>query len=416
VGDPCPPPIEGDLVPTWQRNIYAIWSAQFLAMIGLTLIAPFLPFYLRLLGVATVEDVERWSGLVFAAPFAVQTLAAPLWGVAGDRYGRKIMVLRAMVGIGTTSMLSAAVRHVGQLIFLRTVQGGVSGFVAASNALVTASIPPDRMGTALGVLQTSLTAGGIIGPLIGGALADLVGYRNVFLITGAMCYAAAVVVLRGVQEEARPARARSGGPGVLANLGTFLGSPALRTTGLLLCTTQIAIMSVEPIFAVYVSTLRVPPDRVATVAGVLFAVAGFTSMLGAPLWGRIADRAGEQRVLALTLGGAAVAYAAQAGAGSPWDLFVFRAASGFFTGGMLPPLYAIVARSTPPERLGGIMGLTSSAIMLGSVIGPLVGGLLSAAVGIRWVFLVAAVVLGVSALGVRGLGPGAQEKIESPVR
>jgi len=393
-------------MPQWQRNVYAIWAAQFLAMVGLTLIVPFLPFYLRELGVRSLEDIERWSGFLFAAPFLVQMLTAPLWGVLGDRYGRKIMVLRAMAGIGTTNMLSAAVNNVGQLLLLRTVQGGVSGFVAAGNALVSASIPPNRMGAALGVLQTSLTAGGIIGPLFGGALADLVGYRNVFLITGATCFGAAVIVLVGAREEVSPARARSTGPGVWANVVYFFESPALRTTGLLLCTSQVAIMSVEPIFSVYVSTLRVPPERIATVAGVLFSVTGLTAMLGATLWGRTADRSGEPRVLGLTLGGAAVAYAAQFWAATPWEVFVFRAALGFFTGGMLPPLYAIVARTTPPERLGGIMGLTSSAIMLGSVIGPLLGGGLAAAVGIRWVFLVAASVLAISALGLRGRTPG----------
>jgi len=390
-------------MPQWQRNIYAIWSAQFLAMVGLTLIVPFLPFYLRVLGVTRLEEVERWSGFLFAAPFLVQMLTAPLWGVLGDRHGRKIMVLRAMAGIGTTNALSAIVSNVGQLLVIRTVQGGVSGFVAAGNALVTASIPPHRMGAALGVLQTSLTAGGIIGPLFGGALADLVGYRNVFLITGATCYAAAVVVFLGAQEHTTPPRTRTVDPGVWANVVYFFQSPALRTTGMLLCTSQVAIMTVEPIFSVYVTTLRVPPERVATVAGVLFSVTGFAAMLGAPLWGRTADRSGEQRVLVLTLAGAAVAYAAQFWAGTPWEVFVFRAALGFFTGGMLPPLYAIVARSAPPERLGGIMGLTSSAIMLGSVIGPLLGGGLAAAVGIRWVFLVAASVLAVSAAGVRGL-------------
>ena len=390
-------------MPQWQRNIYAIWSAQFLAMVGLTLIVPFLPFYLRVLGVTRLEEVERWSGFLFAAPFLVQMLTAPLWGVLGDRHGRKIMVLRAMAGIGTTNALSAIVSNVGQLLVIRTVQGGVSGFVAAGNALVTASIPPHRMGAALGVLQTSLTAGGIIGPLFGGALADLVGYRNVFLITGATCYAAAVVVFLGAQEHTTPPRTRTVDPGVWANVVYFFQSPALRTTGMLLCTSQVAIMTVEPIFSVYVETLRVPPERVATVAGVLFSVTGFAAMLGAPLWGRTADRSGEQRVLVLTLAGAAVAYAAQFWAGTPWEVFVFRAALGFFTGGMLPPLYAIVARSAPPERLGGIMGLTSSAIMLGSVIGPLLGGGLAAAVGIRWVFLVAASVLAVSAAGVRGL-------------
>ncbi len=109
-----------------------------------------------------------------------------------------------------------------------------------------------------------------------------------------------------------------------------------------------------------------------------------------------------------------MAYAAQFWAGTPWEVFVFRAALGFFTGGMLPPLYAIVARSTPPERLGGIMGLTSSAIMLGSVIGPLLGGGLAAAVGIRWVFLVAASVLAMSALGIRGLDAGPEARPAAP--
>ncbi|HTD45764.1 MAG TPA: MFS transporter [bacterium] len=401
-------------MPQWQRNVYAIWVAQFLAMVGLTLIVPFLPFYLRTLGVATTEDVERWSGFLFAAPFLVQTLAAPLWGVLGDRYGRKMMVLRAMLGIGLTNMLSAAVGNPGQLVALRAVQGGVSGFVAAGNALVTATIPPDRMGAALGLLQTSLTGGGIIGPLVGGALADLVGYRAVFVITGAMCWIAAVVVLRGAREEVPAARARRGGPGVLANLVYFVRSPALRTTGLLLCTSQIAVMSVEPIFAVYVSTLGVPPERAATVAGVLFSVTGLASMLGAPLWGRTADRSGERRVLMLTLWGSAVAYAAQAGATSPAQLFVFRAALGFFQGGMLLPLYAIVARTCPSDRLGGIMGLTSSSIMLGSVIGPLLGGLLSAEIGIRWIFGIAAVVMGISALGTRRLASAIENAQAAP--
>ena len=394
-------------MPQWQKNIYAIWAAQFLAMVGLTLIVPFLPFYLGTLGVSTTAEVERWSGLLFAAPFLVQALAAPLWGTLGDRYGRKIMVLRAMLGIGVTNMLSALVRHPGELVFLRAAQGGVSGFVAAGNALVTAAIPPDRMGAAMGLLQTSLTAGGIIGPLIGGALADLVGYRNVFLITGTMCWIAAVVVLRGAREEVPARHGRRAGPGVRANLVYFLRTPALRTTGVLLCTSQIAIMSVEPIFAVYVSTLGVPPERAATVAGVLFSITGLTSMLGAPLWGRTADQSGERRVLLFTLWGSAAAYLAQAWARSPVDLFVFRAALGFFMGGMLPPLYAIVARATPPDRLGGIMGLTSSAIMMGSVIGPLVGGLLSAEIGIRWIFGIAAVVMGISALGSRGLAAAA---------
>ncbi|SRR5579884_1465609 len=388
----------------WQKNLYALWTAQFLAMVGLTLIAPFIPLFIGTLGVRRIEDVERWSGLLFAAPFLAQALMAPAWGVVGDRYGRKSMVMRALVGIGSTNFLSAFVQRVEQLLALRAIQGGVSGFVAATNALVSASIPRDRVGAAMGFLQTSLTAGGVVGPLIGGALADLVGYRRVFVINGLMCWLAAGVVLRYVREPGGE-RVPRAGPGVRAHVTSFLGSPTLRTVGLLLVASQAAVWAIEPIFPVFVGTLGVPPDRVATVAGALFSVTGIASIAGAPLWGRSSDRIGEGRVLALVLWGACAAYAAQAWVRSPVSLFALRAVLGFFIGGLMPPLYALVARLTPPARLGGMMGVTSSAITAGNLAGPLLGGMLSAAIGIRPVFVVAAAMLAISALGTRGLVP-----------
>jgi DHA1 family multidrug resistance protein-like MFS transporter len=388
----------------WQKNLYALWAAQFIAMVGLSLVVPFMPLYIGTLGVRRLDAIERWSGVLFAAPFLAQTLVAPLWGVLGDRYGRKIMVLRALTGIGITNMLAAAVGAVWQLLGLRMLQGGVSGFVAATNALVSSSIPRDRLGTAMGILQSSLTAGGIIGPLIGGALADEIGYRWVFVINGLMCWAGAAVVLVAAKE-APVARTAERGPGVRDNLAYFLGSPALRTVGLLLCTSNLAVMAVEPIFPVFVQTLGVPAPRVATVAGVLFSVTGFASMLGAAMWGRVSDRLGEGRVLIMVLWAACLAYVAQAAARGPVALFILRAALGLAVGGLMPPLYAIVARRAPVERLGGIMGLTSSAIMIGNLVGPIAGGLFAAAAGIRPVFVAAGLVLAVAAVATRGLAP-----------
>ena len=388
----------------WQKNLYALWAAQFISMVGLTLVVPFMPLYIGTLGVHRLEDIERWSGILFAAPFLAQTLIAPLWGVLGDRYGRKIMVVRALAGIGLTNMLTAAAGAVWQLLALRVVQGGVSGFVAATNALASSSIPRDRLGTAMGVLQSSLTAGGIIGPLIGGALADEIGFRWVFVITGLMCWAGTAVVIAATKEAPR-APMREGGPGVRDNLAYFLGSPELRTVGLLLCTSNLAVMAVEPIFPVFVQTLGVPAPRVATVAGVLFSVTGFASMAGAAMWGRISDRLGEGRVLTMVLWGACVAYVAQAAVRGPVTLFLFRAALGLAVGGLMPPLYAIVARRAPAERLGGIMGLTSSAIMMGNLVGPIAGGMFAAAAGIRPVFVASGAMLAVAALATRGLVP-----------
>src|SRR5579885_2769334 len=383
-GAPAPPAARpGASMTQWQKNLYTLWAAQFLAMVGLTLIVPFIPLYIRVLGVERLAGGERWSGLWFAAPFLMQAVAAPLWGVLGDRYGRKVMVLRAMGGIGLTSLLSALVRHVQELLLLRGLQGGVSGFVAAANALVSADVPRERLGTTMAVLQTSLTAGGIIGPLIGGALADAVGYRWAFVVNGLLCWAAGAVVLVGAREPSGRASLRTERPGVRANLAYVLASPALRTAGLLLCTTQVAVMSVEPIFPLFVGTLGVPAARVATLSGVLFSVTGLASILGAPVWGRAADRVG-----------------------AAFWLFLFRSVLGFFVGGVLPPLYAIVGRLTPSDRLGGIMGVTSSAIMIGNLIGPLLGGWVAASLGMRPVFALAAAVLALSGFATRGLAEG----------
>jgi len=395
-------------VEPWRRNLYTLWAAQFIAQLGLSLVVPFMPLYIGTLGVGGLASVERWSGVLFAAPFLAMTLAAPLWGALGDRYGRKVMILRALGGIGVTNLLTASVTNVWQLLGLRGAQGAVSGFVSATNALISSSVPRDRLGAVLGVLQTSLTAGAVVGPLVGGALADLTGYRRVFVINGLMCWVAAAVVLWGVREPAREA-AHTAKSGVRENLAYFFRSPSLRTIALLLCASQVAVLAVEPMFPLYVETLGVPAAHVATISGFLFSATGIASMIGAPIWGRLADSASQSRVIVLVLVGACVAYALQAAVHSTYTLLVFRVLLGFFIGGLLPPLYALVARLAPPERLGGIMGITSSAIMLGGLLGPLIGGLCSALFGIRPVFAMAAALLGVCALAVRGLAPAQQE-------
>ncbi|KPK88821.1 MAG: hypothetical protein AMJ94_13980 [Deltaproteobacteria bacterium SM23_61] len=158
----------------WKRNLYSLWAVEFLAVLGIALVLPFLPFYVRELGVRELEDVKRWSGFIYAAPFFLAVFTGPLWGWLGDRYGRRMMLIRAVFGFAVTSLLMAFAQNVTQLFFLRLIQGGVAGFIAATLAIVATTTPREHMGYAMGILQTSLTTGGIIGPLVGGVLADLI--------------------------------------------------------------------------------------------------------------------------------------------------------------------------------------------------------------------------------------------------
>src|SRR3989304_5661176 len=125
----------------WRKNLYILWGTQFLAMMGMNLVVPFLPFFIRELGVTEPAELARWSGLVFSGPFVLSFIATPIWGNLGDRYGRKIMVVRAIFGLAISQALIGLSQNVEMLFFFRMLQGAISGFIAAALALVSANTP-----------------------------------------------------------------------------------------------------------------------------------------------------------------------------------------------------------------------------------------------------------------------------------
>src|SRR4030042_5370386 len=161
----------------WQKNLYSLWLAQLIAALGLSMIIPFLPFYLRDLGVSGKQAVKIWSGFIYSAPFMISAFMQPVWGLLGDRKGRKPMVVRAMLALALANFLMGFARSAPQLLILRFLQGSLSGFVAPSLALMASCAPEEKTGQALGTLQSSLVTGMVAGPLLGGVLAHLVGYR-----------------------------------------------------------------------------------------------------------------------------------------------------------------------------------------------------------------------------------------------
>ncbi len=216
----------------WQKNLYSLWGAQFVAAVGLSMVIPFLPFYLRELGITEKQAVKLWSGLLFSAPFIVAAFLQPFWGILGDRYGRKPMVVRAMVGLALANVLMGFARTAPQLLALRFFQGSLSGFVAPSLALLASCTPEQKTGQALGTLQSALVTGMIVGPLLGGLLAHFMGYRPIFFWTGFFCLVAALVVIGFVKENfIKPGAAKDSrlGSRLLQNFRYVLGSPDLRS-------------------------------------------------------------------------------------------------------------------------------------------------------------------------------------------
>ena len=387
----------------WRRTLYAVWAAQFIAMMGMNLVVPFLPFYIRELGVTDPQVVARWSGLVYAGPFFLSFFLTPFWGMLGDRYGRKLMCVRAIFGLAVSQAFIGLSTSVEMLFAFRMVQGAISGFIAAALALVSANTPRERSGYAIGLLQTASSSGVVVGPLIGGSLADLVGFRPLFFLVAALCAVAGIVVVRLVTETEHRQASSASLAVVLDNYRYALGSKPIRIALGVILLAQSAVLMIQPVFSLFVESIMAGSAYLATIAGAIFSTAGLFTVVGAPFWGHRNDAKSYRKNLTIAIVGAGASYIAQGFVTTPLQLIVLRALQGFCLGGILPALYSYVSKYAPIERRGGVMGIASSVNVLASMIGPTVGGAIAAQVGLRANFFVTGALMLPTVLVVRFL-------------
>ena len=315
---------------TWQRNLYTLWVAELVAVAGFTVVIPFLPYYVQELGVTELEQVEFWSGLLFASQAITMAVFSPIWGSVADRYGRKLMVERAMFGGAVVMGAMGFVQNVQQLVVLRALQGCLTGTIAAATTLVASSVPRQRSGHALGLLQMAVYSGASAGPLLGGLVADHFGYRTAFVVTGALLFLAGVTVAIFVHEEFEPPHREAG-----SRKGDFwLGVRAVFRSRELLVVLGIELMLrlgariMGPVFPLFVQTLVPGEARVASLVGLITGLGAATSAVGAVLFGQASDRFGYRTVLLACALGMAIVYMPQSFVTTPLQLLILQAAAG----------------------------------------------------------------------------------------
>ncbi len=389
----------------WRRNLYILWGTQFLAMVGMNLVVPFLPFYIRTLGVTDPDDLSRWSGIVFAGPFFLAIIATPFWGSLGDRHGRKAMVVRALFGLALSQVFLGLAQNVYQLLLFRMFQGAVSGFIASALALISMNTPKENIGYALGFIQSSSAGGMVLGPFFGGFLADLVGYREIFFLTAFLCAIGGIVVAVAVHEEFTPGRGGTA-RAVFDNFALMVTDRRLRVVALMLVVAQMSVLMIEPIFALYIESFEASTRYMSTVAGAIFSVMGLFMVISAPWWGHRNDRYGYTKNLAAALVVVGIAYAGHIIVTDLYQLAVLRAFLGFARGGVIPSLYGLTNVYAPPDRRGGMIAVASSMTILGNLLGPISGGFIAARFGIAASFVATSILLVIGGITVARALPG----------
>ncbi|MFC9707716.1 MFS transporter [Paenibacillus sp. NPDC056933] len=375
---------------TWKVNLIVLWFGQFLVNSGMTMITPFLSLYLaKDLGVVGEHEIGIWAGFIFAANFLTSFLFQPLWGKLSDKYGRKIMLLRSGFGMAIVIALMGFAQSPWQLLLLRLLNGTISGFNPAAVALISGTTPKDRMGFAMGISQSGQVAGTILGPLIGGLLADAVGFRPIFYITGGLIFAASMLAMFLVREKFdRKEAAKLPEQSVLSGLKELNKSsqlPALFAVTFLLQFAMISPMSLLPL---YVQKLHGSDVNVAFWAGLVGAVTGLSNMAMSPILGKLSDRIGSHKVLTFSLIGTGLMIIPQAFVQTVWQLIIVRFMMGVFMGGLLPSVNALIRSYTPDSMISRAFSFNTSTLALGNMLGAVIGGFMAGFIGIEGLFIV----------------------------
>ncbi len=373
---------------SWQRTLAIMFAAQFVSAVGFSNIFPFLPLYVQTLGSRLDLGVELLSGLVISAQAITMMIASPLWGAVADRYGRKLMVERAMFGGAVVLFFMAFARSAEELILLRAIQGLITGTVSAANALVAAVAPRERSGYAMGLLQVGQWAGVAVGPLIGGAIADSLGYRWSFVLTAVLLFLAGVLVHLGVREASDAGRRdRRTSRSFVGDWHHVLSSVGVRWAYLLRFLAGLGNVMIVPIAPLFIQTLVSGPTRLNTLTGLIIGITSGATTATAVYLGRLGDRVGHRRVLLVSSLLVGLFYLPQSLVTSAWQLLALRALTGAAAGGIVPTVGALLAHYSEPGEEGSVFGLDNSILAASRSIAPMLGSSIAVLAGLRATFV-----------------------------
>lgn len=369
----------------------ALLASQLAATTGFMFVMPFMPLYVEQLGVESAGNAAAWAGLLNAATAVTMAATAPLWGRLADRYGPKSMLLRATIAGSIVVGLMGLATSPWHLLWLRLLQGCLTGTVAAATLLASETAPAGREGNRLGTLQTVIFIAAAAGPFVGGIFADLVGIRASFAVTAGLLAFSGLLVLLAVGD-AKPERveneegAESPGTAPIPWLGLV---PVL----LALFVAHTSITGVAPALPGFITSLMEEPARVASLAGQILGAGALAAAVGAMVGGRLAVKFGPRPVIFFALLLSGLAFLPQAASDSVAELWILRVVASFFVGAVIPVANLAIREAVETERHGVAFGVAASVTSVAFGVGPLGGGLLAASFGFSTPFLVPGVLL-----------------------
>ena len=373
----------------WVVTLTILVASAFLMDMSFTMITPFLPVYLSSELGAKASEVDMWSGAVFAVTFFVSGLLGPVWGVLADRKSRKLMALRASIGLTISYALCGIVQTPLQLFAARFFQGLCAGLYPALLALLAASIPARKTGLSMGLMQGGMTVGAVVGPFVGGVLADYFGMRESFFVASVALGLISLLIGFCIKEKPRTIKVTS------RNWfdWSVLRQPAIFKMLIACAVIHASLFSAQPILPLYIAQLQGSMDNIMMLSGTIFSVCAISIMIASPILGAAGQKFGFLKVLSCSLFFAGLLISAQVLGRTPFEFGVWRFIAGFAIAGLIPLVNSIISTECPPDKKGEVFGFNFLTGHAGMALGPFAAGTLSGWFGYQAVIVASGLIL-----------------------
>ena len=390
---------------SWRRNLIGLYISVLVAVFGIAMCFLFTPLFLaNELGLHDPKQLAFWTGISSAGFGISRAITSPLWGAAADRFGRKPMLIRAMVGGAVAIGLIAFAREPIHVVLATALFAGVGGTVPVATAIAAHETPRAHVGFAVGVIQSGSALGQSIGPLIGSGLALAVGLRTMYPI-GAVLYVAAVVPVLFLVHESSSAKRRRN---VIRLREALRLAPreSVRAIAVLLLANALLWMttqSAQPLIAVQI--VSVDPTAAVLLVGISFGAASFLTALSSFSYSWVAARIGFRSLGVIVSLFGAVVLVGISQATSAAALIGLISLFGVTRGVLIPLIASMIGLEAPQEVQATVLGLNVTAMAVGVGAGPLLAGSIAATNGVPLGLMSAAaislVLTGVFWFGVR---------------
>ncbi|MCX6170400.1 MAG: MFS transporter [Ignavibacteriales bacterium] len=371
----------------WGKNLLVLAVSQFIYRAGTRSLIPFLPLFIHNLGKTSIVSTAIWSGWIFAAPFLVSFFMTPIWGSFGDKFGRKLMTLFAVFGFALSQFLMGLSADLTQLLLFASLQEIMGGFYPAAISLTASNTPKEKTAYSLGIIQFANGSGNVVGPVIGGVLADLFGYREVFFLVAATVALSGTLVLFFVKEE-NFVQQKQSYYSFINNWKHLISKRILISCGLFLLIYSLSVSILRPTFSLFIQSLNLHVET-STITGILLGVYGGTSAIGSALFGKFLKRFGIKSLTVFTVLIASLSSIFIAFTSTVEMISILLIFSGFSLGLILPLIYTLLTNNTESDRKAGVFGIGSSFQIIGNLVGSALSGLIVASLGISAPFVIA---------------------------